>query len=236
MSLGDIILIRTLVANCYLVLDEPPFLVDTNSTKYLGVLEKAIADEGVDIKDLGCIILTHFHYDHTGNAAELARLSGAQVWAPAAEAAIISGEAGMPLPRRPSTTGRLVSRLPRKVLKKYLAFAPVPVARELHEGNGLPLLGGLEVLDLPGHTVGGIGLLQPERKLVFTGDIVGSARGKPGLPIMAFSEDKGAILDSMRRLVGLGVDYIFPGHGSVIGPGAADILAGFLAGEKSRAD
>ncbi len=47
MSLGDIILIRTLVVNCYLVLDEPPFLVDTNSPKYLGVLEKAIADEGV---------------------------------------------------------------------------------------------------------------------------------------------------------------------------------------------
>lgn len=233
MSHGDIILIRTLTANCYLVLDDPPFLVDTNAPKYLGVIKKAIADQGVDIKHLGCIVLTHFHYDHTGNAAELVRLSGTQVWAPAAEAAIMSGEAGMPLPRGPSATGRLVSRLPRKVLKKYLAFEPVPVARELREGNRLPLLGGLEVLDLPGHTVGGIGLLQRERKLVFTGDIVGSVRGKPGLPIMAFSEDKGAILDSMRRLVELEVDYIFAGHGPVIGPGAAGILADFLAGHGS---
>ena len=138
-SHGDIILIRTLTANCYLVLDDPPFLVDTNAPKYLGVIKKAIADQGVDIKHLGCIILTHFHYDHTGNAAELVRLSGTQVWAPAAEAAIMSGEAGMPLPRGPSATGRLVSRLPRKVLKKYLAFEPVPVARELREGNRLPL-------------------------------------------------------------------------------------------------
>ncbi len=231
MSHGDIILIRTLTANCYLVLDDPPFLVDTNSPKYLGVLEKAIADQGANIRNLGCIILTHFHYDHTGNAAELVRVSGAPVWAPAAEAAIINGEAGMPLPRGPSTAGRLVSRLPRKVLKKYLAFAPVPVSRELQEGNRLALLGGLEVLDLPGHTVGGIGLLQPERKLVFTGDIVGSVRGKPGLPILAFSEDKGVILDSMRRLVELDVDYIFPGHGPVIGPGAAATLAAFLAGQ-----
>ncbi len=228
MSHGDIILIRTLVSNSYLVLDDRPWLLDTNSPKYLDVMLKAIADQGVDVRDLGCIVLTHFHYDHTGNAAELVRRSGTQVWAPAAEAAIISGQAGMPLPRGPSTAGRLVSRLPRKVLKKYLAFPPVPVARELQEGNRLPLLGGLEVIDLPGHTVGGIGLLQRERRLVFTGDIVGSVRGKIALPVLAFSEDKEAILGSMRRLVELDVDYIFPGHGPVIGPNAAAALAAFL--------
>ncbi len=233
MGHGDIILIRTLIANCYLVLDDPPFLVDTNSPKYLGVLEKAISDQGARVRDLGCIILTHFHSDHTGNAAELVRRSGAPVWAPAAEAAIISGEEGMPLPRGPSATGRMVSRLPRKILKKYLAFAPVPVSRELQEGNRLPLLGGLEVLDLPGHTVGGIGLFQRERRLVFTGDIVGSVRGKIALPILAFSEDKEAILNSMRRLVELDVDYIFPGHGPVLGPGAAAALAAFLASQNT---
>ncbi len=228
MSHGDIILIRTLVSNCYLVLDDRPWLVDTNSPKYLDVMLKAIAGQGVQVRDLGCIVITHFHYDHTGNAAELVRRSGTPVWAPAAEAAIINGEAGMPLPRGPSTTGRLVSKLPRKVLKKYLAFAPVPVARELQEGNRLPLLGGMEVIDLPGHTVGGIGLLQRERRLVFTGDIVGSVRGKIALPVLAFSEDKDAILSSMRRLVELDVDYIFPGHGPVIGPNAAASLAAFL--------
>ncbi len=231
MSYGDVILIRTLVANSYLVLDDRPWLLDTNAPKYLGVLEKAINDQGVRLTDLACIILTHFHYDHSGNAATLAGISGTQVWAPAAEAAIISGEAGMPLPHGPSTTGRLVAKLPRKVLKKYLAFAPVPVARELQAGNRLPLLGGLEVLDLPGHTVGGIGLFQPERRLVFTGDIVGSARGKIALPVMAFSEDKDAIIASMRRLVELDVDYIFPGHGPVIGPNAAATLAAFLNGQ-----
>jgi glyoxylase-like metal-dependent hydrolase (beta-lactamase superfamily II) len=67
--------------NCYLIEDEPLTLIDTgpNSGKSLDELERALAEYGRRIEQLGLIVITHQHMDHIGLLEILARRSGAEV-------------------------------------------------------------------------------------------------------------------------------------------------------------
>ena len=67
--------------NCWLVEDDPLTLVDVgpNSARSLDVLERGLRERGYGVEDLGLIVLTHQHLDHTGLAGLLAERSGAQV-------------------------------------------------------------------------------------------------------------------------------------------------------------
>ena len=69
--------------NCYLIEDDPLTLVDTgpNSGKALDELERALAEHGRRVEDLGRIVITHQHIDHLGLVDILARRSGAEVCA-----------------------------------------------------------------------------------------------------------------------------------------------------------
>lgn len=67
--------------NSYFIANEPATLIDTgiNSERSLVELEQGLAGAGQRIEDLQRILITHFHLDHAGAAAELARRSGATV-------------------------------------------------------------------------------------------------------------------------------------------------------------
>ncbi|MBS1870953.1 MAG: MBL fold metallo-hydrolase [Actinobacteria bacterium] len=67
--------------NCYLIEDDPLTLVDTgpNSGKALDELERALAEHGRRVEELGLIVVTHQHIDHIGLLEVLARRSGAEV-------------------------------------------------------------------------------------------------------------------------------------------------------------
>ncbi len=67
--------------NCYLIEDDPLTLVDTgpNSGKALDELERALAERGHRVEQLGLIVVTHQHIDHIGLLEVLARRSGADV-------------------------------------------------------------------------------------------------------------------------------------------------------------
>jgi glyoxylase-like metal-dependent hydrolase (beta-lactamase superfamily II) len=67
--------------NVYLAEGEPLTLVDAGP-RYdpaREALEVALAGHGYRVADLRRIVLTHAHPDHCGLAAELARVSGAEV-------------------------------------------------------------------------------------------------------------------------------------------------------------
>ena len=67
--------------NCYLIEDDPLTLIDTgpNSGKALDELERALAEHGRRVEDLGLIVVTHQHIDHIGLLEVLARRSGAEI-------------------------------------------------------------------------------------------------------------------------------------------------------------
>jgi glyoxylase-like metal-dependent hydrolase (beta-lactamase superfamily II) len=80
------------------------------------------------------------------------------------------------------------------------------------------------VAHVPGHTPGSIALYQPERQILFCGDIFLHDRPKKGLPISppVVSVDVMQARESARKLVALPVEALCVSHGEPILEGAQE--------------
>ena len=176
------------------------------------------------------IVLTHFHDDHVGSAAELARRSGARVLAHRVDAPVIRGD--MPAPA-PDFTDE------EKMLREQLvagaaglpAAPPCPVDQELASGDLIDLGGGAAVIGAPGHTDGSIAVHIPSQRLLFTGDSV--AANGAGLVILGpFNVDRDQAIESFRELATLDVDTACFGHGDPVRADASAALRDAVRAER----
>jgi glyoxylase-like metal-dependent hydrolase (beta-lactamase superfamily II) len=71
---------------------------------------------------------------------------------------------------------------------------PVPVDRELVDGDVLAFGGGAEILAIPGHTEGSIAIHLPHHGMLFTGDTIASVGT---VMLGTFNQDRG----TNRRVV-----------------------------------
>jgi glyoxylase-like metal-dependent hydrolase (beta-lactamase superfamily II) len=81
----------------------------------------------------------------------------------------------------------------------------------------------LKIFHTPGHSPGSISLYLPDRKLLFTGDLVFKGGiGRTDLP----GGDGSLLKKSLKRLSELEIEWLLPGHGDIIS-GAKDVEANF---------
>ncbi len=164
------------------------------------------------------VVLTHGHVDHVGSAAELRHTTGARVMAGAGDAAVIRGDGDMPsavfedweLPIYERVSEGLPATAP-----------PVPVDRELNDGDVLDFGGGAHVLAIPGHTEGSIAVHLPEYGVLFTGDTIANVGS---VMLGTFNQDRARTVASFQRLAALDVETACFGHGEPIRAGAGDSL------------
>jgi glyoxylase-like metal-dependent hydrolase (beta-lactamase superfamily II) len=132
------------------------------------------------------------------------------------DAAVIRGDADMPppvfedweIPIHERVSVGLPSTAP-----------PVPVDRELNDGDVLDFGGGAHVLAVPGHTEGSIAVHLPEYGVLFTGDTIANV----GSVILGtFNRDRTRTVASFHRLAALDVETACFGHGEPIAAGAGD--------------
>lgn len=156
-------------------------LVDTGLRSAPARIVAGLAQIGRAPSDVTRIILTHSHSDHGGGLAALARDTGATVVTHQADAGYV--RRGERPPLDPTTgLGRMLGRGSAK------AFDPVEVGHELHDGEVLPVLGGLRVLHTPGHTPGHVSLLHQPTGVLITGDAIFNVLGLRW-PVKAFCTD-----------------------------------------------
>ncbi|WP_433167099.1 MBL fold metallo-hydrolase [Kribbella sp. CA-247076] len=152
------------------------------------------------------MVLTHFHDDHAGGAAEVAAW-GVPVVAHAADAPVIRGEVKGPPPN--FTEQEL--ELHRLVAAGLPPAPPVQVDQEVGDGDVLDFGGGAVVVSTPGHTDGSIAIHLPEYGVLFTGDIAAEHEGAVMLGV--FNLDTETAAASFRKLAALEADVVCFGHG-----------------------
>ncbi len=201
-----LIRIKGAISNCYLLAGERPVLVDTGAPGDLPRVLAALKQHGVPLKRLGLILLTHGYSDHSGNAAELQRRSGAPVALHAADAHLArSGRNGVLVPATP------LARLIRPFVDE--TFEPFEPGLEFRDGLDLAAYGVKgRVLATPGPTPGSASVVLASGEALI-GDLL---RGSLLVPNRArphwFCADPGSNLASLVRLAREGLLRCHPGH------------------------
>lgn len=228
----EVVPIIGLAENAYLIKGKHIALVDTMAAKSFKRILKTLTREGLSIGDVEFLLITHNHFDHAGNAAKIKELSGATVIAGAEDAGVIEGNELIPPASDINRLGRTLGKMPDSWYRSYQKFDKVQIDRKVEGGDTIPEL-GLEVIGLPGHTVGGVGFLDREGKRAFIGDLMSYFFGRPGMPALAASRSVEEIYESQELLAGLDLQTAYPGHGKIIEPDASGIIGMYVGKKKA---
>jgi hydroxyacylglutathione hydrolase len=211
--------------NCYLVATDTGFiLIDTGASNKRAELENALAGAGCRPGHLELIVLTHGDFDHTGNAAYLRQKFGAKI-------AMHQDDSGM------AEGGDMFwNRSSGNALLKLIApiFFRFPKSNRfkpdfyVEEGDDFSAYGfEAQVLSIPGHSKGSIGILTAAGDL-FCGDLLENSNKPATNSIM---DDPVACEASLEKLQGFEIKTVYPGHGK---PFALDSFLADRQGNKEE--
>ena len=185
-------------------------LIDSGLPGSAPMIADAIRQSGYQPADLRRLVLTHFHADHVGAAAEIAGQGEVEVLAHRADAPFIRAGAAGPAPdlagwERP-LYDQVMSQLPAQPV------TPPRIDREIGDGDELGFGDGAVAVAVPGHTPGSIALYLPRHQVLFTGD---AAARSPGGTVArgVFNVNRAQAAASLRRLASLDATVACFGHG-----------------------
>jgi glyoxylase-like metal-dependent hydrolase (beta-lactamase superfamily II) len=158
--------------------DTSATMIDAGPAGSGPAIAAALQRIGLAVTDVSRLVLTHFHDDHAGSAAEVAAW-GAEVVAHAADAPIIRGDETGP----PPNLTEFERDLHASVASGLPPAPAVGVDREVRDGDVLDFAGGAHVISTPGHTDGSIALHLAEHRVLITGDVAAEHEGQvmPGV-------------------------------------------------------
>jgi glyoxylase-like metal-dependent hydrolase (beta-lactamase superfamily II) len=214
--------IRLPVGHAYLWHDPGGLtLIDTGLPGSAPLIAEAIQQAGYQPADLRQLILTHFHADHIGAAADITGWGEVEVLAHHADAPFIRAQAAGPPPDLADWEQPIYDQVMNQL--PPVPAPPPRIDRELGDGDELGFGDGAVTVAVPGHTPGSIALYLPRHQVLFTGDA--AARGQNGKVICGvFNVNRTQAAASFRRLAGLSVAVACFGHGEPLSRDAAAAL------------
>jgi hydroxyacylglutathione hydrolase len=191
----------------------------TNNSMGPALIEKIERDR-INLK---YIVISHFHYDHTGNAAELKQRYGAMVVCHPLDRPIIEDPMIITRPENLERfhvspeelledfnlqPGESLGLSDPEIIRKYWNF-PVEIDQEVEDGDILKVGNlKLEVVHLPGHSPGHIGIWNPNTKSLYCADIVHFPTPLSPHPI----GDADAHMRTIQRCKELQPEFLWEGH------------------------
>ncbi len=150
-------------------------------------------------------ILTHSHYDHIGAAHEFA-----ERWAHPAEAEILASGGRVATLAEGWLGPHSFTALPRTGFDAATHdIRPAPATHLVDDGDEIELGDRrLNVLHLPGHSAGSIGLYEAESGILFTADVLYDGPMFFDLP----GSSRADFAASLRRISELEIRRVHPGH------------------------
>lgn len=226
--------------NVYFIEDAIPTLVDAppKGNVYINELKEALKTKGYSIEDIKRIIITHPHFDHFGGAAEIVRLSRAEVWVARGGERYLEDFDGeflkdveyyAEIVRRSGAPGDPGTYLEHLYNWARMYGCSVPVSRLLNDGDEVNLASvRYGVGAVPGHSASCMLLYAYDRRLAFSGDFLLKQISSNALIQRPTIESQGykslkVYLASLQRVKQMGIRTALPGHGGVIRDVAARI-------------
>jgi glyoxylase-like metal-dependent hydrolase (beta-lactamase superfamily II) len=185
-------------------------------------LERALAMCNLRLEDVRLVVCTHAHSDHCGQAAVIVQRTGCELWMHPSHELMTSmvQDPDAVLARRLEVARQ--SGVPEEALRRYAAdrgssesgvAEPIEPDRDLVSGVTVGSdLGEWVVYETPGHSPSHVCLLQPERRLLISGDHL---LGRISLYFeYGYSPDPvGEFLSSLDVVERLGARLCLAGHG-----------------------
>lgn len=170
-------------ANTFLIAGKKNILIDPGHLHLFDHIVNGLGRLGITVSQVDVVLVTHAHIDHM-------------------EAVGVFGESTLIAMSREAF--QLIEGGGGKIREPEFF---------LQEGTLTVGDVSLDVLMTPGHCPGSLSFYWPDRKALFTGDVVFSQGiGRTDLP-----GGSGRLLkESIERLSRLDVDYLLPGHGAVV--------------------
>lgn len=202
--------------NAFLIDSDELTLVDTGIMNSADTILEAVQAIGKKDDDLRHILVTHCHPDHAGGLAELKKRTSAVAYMHPIDAAI-------------TRTGKLTQDLKpspgrEDMFREFIGFDdaeydPAEVEHEVHDGEELPIAGGIRAIHVPGHSAGQLTFLWSEHSgVLFAADAASNMMGLGySLGYRDFEQGK----HDLMKLAALDFDVACFGHGEAIVAGAS---------------
>lgn len=210
------------VGRAYLIEDPDGLtLIDASIPASASKILNQIESMGRKPTDVKRILITHAHFDHHGNLPLLKQATGAQILASALEKPTIEGKQSVPRPDPAQLTGvwKFI-RIPESSLP------PVAVDRVIEDGDMIEAFGGLQAVFTPGHAPGHMAYWQPQKRVLFCGDVIFHMTGLT-LPFAMATVDMHQNKKSVQRIAQLNPEIVCFGHGNPLTQDAAHALRTF---------
>ncbi len=180
--------------NSYVITGEVTVLIDPGHLTFLPQLFDQMREDGLSPDAINLIITTHSHPDH---------MEGLEWFLKKPVKIAASQEEERYLLESGKFLFEAMSRpLPEIRVDFYLKDG------ELYLGEKR-----LDILQTPGHSPGSLSIYWPERKALFTGDVVFNR----GIGRTDFPEgDSKRLIESIERLSLLETEILLPGHGEIL--------------------
>lgn len=172
---------------------------------------QSVEKMGIELTAIKRVIMTHTHFDHIGCLSEIQKkIPGAELWVHASEAeALERGD------ERTVYGMDMFEGLCQKQYGIRKGAFTFEVNRKLQGGETLQI-GQMawEVIHIPGHSLGSIGLYHKAKKLLVPGDVVYAdyAIGRFDL----YGANTAELKNSLMQLAQREVDILLPGHNDIV--------------------
>lgn len=206
------------MVNAFLIVGEQVTVIDTGVPGSAPRILETLKETGRRPREVGQILLTHLHADHTGSARALKEAVSAdggqaQLYMHPLDAALFEqGQTMRPSRPAPGLLSYLIVNLVMRRSGSRM-IEPAGVDCLVSDGDTLPFAGGLKVVHAPGHAAGQVAFLWPEQGgVLFAADACVRFFGRLGYP--PIFEELALGQQSLHKLAGLSFENAVFGHGA----------------------
>lgn len=190
--------------NSYVIRGQRTLLIDPGHSRHVERLLEQMEEDQISPDEINLILITHSHPDH---------LEGLEVFLDKPVRIALSQEEEGYLTEKGNLLFEMMGQsLPKLRIDFYLKEG------ELRFGEKT-----FRIYQTPGHSPGSLSIYWPERKALFTGDLIfKDGIGRTDLP----EGDPSLLKESIERMSQLETEILLPGHGEIV-TGRSRVLQNF---------